>query len=169
MTATAFEIYKAQADVLVPVVKALASEIGEERAQRLMRDALGDHFRSFGKAVFAGIEEGDGKHFGKRVRSLMDMFAEGDALDYEIDEMTEEKLEFRVTRCQYAELYKALGAPELGFMFVCYQDYPFTEGMDEKAVLDRPQTIMQGASHCQFNWHVAKDAEAAAAARETKE
>ena len=54
-------------------------------------------------------------------------------------------------------------------MFVCYQDYPFTEGMDEKAVLDRPQTIIQGASHCQFNWHVAKDAEEAAAEREAKE
>ena len=169
MVATAFEIYKAQADVLVPVVKALASEIGEEHAQRLVRDALGDHFRNFGKTVFAGIGEDEGEHFGKRVRSLIDMFAEGDALDYEVDEMTEERLRFRVTRCQYAELYKALGAPELGFMFVCYQDYPFTEGMDEKAVLDRPQTIMQGAPHCQFNWHVAKDAEDAVAEQEGKE
>ena len=169
MTATALEIYKAQAGVLVPVVKALEKEIGEERAHRLMRDAIGSHFRDFGKVAFEGTEETHGKHFGNRIHSLVEMFAEGDALEYEIEENTEDRLKFKVTNCKYAEFYKELGAPELGFLFVCYQDYPFNNAMGNDVVLERPQTIMEGASHCQFNWYVARDEMQAEKAREVEE
>lgn len=165
MAATPLEIYKAQATVLVPVVKALEKELGEEKARRLVRDAIGDHFRDFGKVAFGETEKTEGKHFGNRINSLFDMFAEGDALDFEVEESTEDSIKVKVTRCKYAQFYKELGAPELGFLFVCYQDYPMNTGMGDDIVLERPQTIMQGATHCQFNWYVARDEMQAEAAR----
>lgn len=40
---------KIQAQVLVPLVKALQAELGEERANSLVRKALGDIYRRFGE------------------------------------------------------------------------------------------------------------------------
>ena len=40
------EQVKIQAQVLVPLVQALQAELGEERANALVRKALGDVFRS---------------------------------------------------------------------------------------------------------------------------
>jgi hypothetical protein len=41
---------KIQAQVLVPLVKALQAELGEERANALVRRALGDIYRGYGKS-----------------------------------------------------------------------------------------------------------------------
>lgn len=154
MTATPFETYKAQADVLVPVVRALIDELGRERAQKLVSDALGDHFRNFGKAAIAAVPGAD---FGEKLHTIVDMFAQGDALEWTVEHQGPDGLDFRVDKCAYAEMYKALEAPELGFLLVCTQDYPLTEGLDEGAVLRRPLTIMQGADHCQFSWRRTDD------------
>jgi len=57
-----------------------------------------------------------------------------------------------VTRCAYAEFYKALGEPELGFLLVCTADFATAEGFGPDVRLTRTQTIMQGASHCDFRY-----------------
>jgi|SRR5579859_113223 len=168
MAATALELYKAQAQVLVPVVRELKAQIGEAKAHAIIRQALGEHFRNFGKAAFGSLPEGN---FGSKMHSLIDMFAAEGALDWKINKKTEEELEFTVTGCRYAEFYKALGAQDLGFMLVCSQDYPLNAGMDERAVLERPQTIMQGQGSCKFRWYLAadkKEAESKRAAEEAK-
>jgi hypothetical protein len=162
MAATALDIYKAQALVLVPVVRELTAKLGEKEAHKLIRTAIGDHFRRFGDQVFSAIP---GEDFGSRVTGLMELFAEGGALDWTIEEKSQDELKFRVEGCRYAEFYNEIGAPELGFLLVCEQDYPFNEGMGEGAVLERTQTIMQGSSHCQFHWYWQADKEKADAAR----
>jgi hypothetical protein len=43
------EQVKIQARVLVPLVKALQAELGEERANALVRKALGDVYRRLGE------------------------------------------------------------------------------------------------------------------------
>jgi hypothetical protein len=43
-----FEQAKIQAQVLVPLVKALQAELGEERANAVVRKALGDIYRRLG-------------------------------------------------------------------------------------------------------------------------
>ena len=40
---------KIQARILVPLVKALQAELGEERANALVRTALGDIYRRYGE------------------------------------------------------------------------------------------------------------------------
>jgi hypothetical protein len=166
MAATALEIYKAQAQVLVPVVRELKAQIGEAKTHQIIRKALGEHFRNFGKVAFPTMK---GENFGEKVHSLMDMFATEGALDWNINQKSDKELNFTVTGCRYAEFYKELGAPELGFMLVCGQDYPFTEGMDERAVLERPTTIMQGNGRCEFRWYLAKDQAEAQQKREAEE
>jgi hypothetical protein len=43
------EQVKIQAQVLVPLVKALQAELGEERANAIVRKALGDQYRKDGE------------------------------------------------------------------------------------------------------------------------
>jgi hypothetical protein len=57
-----------------------------------------------------------------------------------------------VTRCRYAELYHALGIPELGTLLSCNRDYALIEGFNPDVDLTRTQTIMEGATYCDFRY-----------------
>ena len=67
-------------------------------------------------------------------------------------EQSEDAFAIDVKGCGYAEFYKALGEPELGFLLVCTADFPTAEGFGGDIELTRTQTIMQGASHCDFRY-----------------
>ncbi|MBV9251515.1 MAG: L-2-amino-thiazoline-4-carboxylic acid hydrolase, partial [Acetobacteraceae bacterium] len=76
----------------------------------------------------------------------------GGALDYRVIEQSRDAFAFDVTGCRYAEFYKELGKPEAGFLLVCTADLATAEGFDQNIELTRTQTIMQGASHCDFRY-----------------
>lgn len=156
MAITPFEMYKAQAEVLVPVVRALLAEIGPERTHALVSKAVGAHFHDMGKAFYGTLE---GQDFGAKMNSLWKAYNVDGPLDYTIEQQTPETLYARVDGCRFAELYRGLNAPELGFLLCCGQDYPLTDGMHDKAVMRRPKTIMQGHDHCEFYWDVHETAE----------
>ena len=67
------------------------------------------------------------------------------------------RFEIDVTGCRYAEFYKELGEPELGFLLVCGADFTTAEGFGPDIKLTRTQTIMQGASHCDFRYKRSKE------------
>ena len=48
--------------------------------------------------------------------------------------------------------YKELGLADLGFLFHCNRDFAMVEGLSPGLALKRTQTIMQGASHCDFRF-----------------
>ena len=66
-----------------------------------------------------------------------------------------------VTRCRYLHFYQELGEPEFGFLLICSLDFQFAEGFDAEIKLARTQTIMQGASHCDFRYQRRKKDSAA--------
>jgi len=148
---------KIQAQVLVPLVKALRDELGEERAHAILRKALGDFYRKLGQEWWRTLGPGN---LGEKMDTTMKMFSSGDALDYEVIKQTPDAYEFNVTGCRYAKFYKELGASELGFLFLCSQDFPLTEGFSPNIQLVRTQTIMQGADHCDFRFMLKKEKEA---------
>jgi hypothetical protein len=149
MSISVLEQAKAQAQVLVPLVKALQAELGEARANALVRKTLGDLYRRFGEEFWRAKNEAD---LGKAVSSAFKTYARDGALDYRVIEAAEDAFAFDVTRCAYAEFYKALGEPELGFLLVCTADFATAEGFGGDVRLTRTQTIMQGASHCDFRY-----------------
>ena len=141
---------KIQAQVLVPLVKALRAELGEERANALVRKALGGLYRRYGEELRRAKNE---KDVGKLMASAFAAYARDDALDYRVIAQSRDVFEFDVTRCGYAEFYRELGEPELGFLLVCGADFAVAEGPGSDIALTRTQTIMQGASHCDFRYH----------------
>lgn len=143
------EQVKIQAQVLVPLVKALQAELGEERANALVRNALGDLYRKYGEKWWR--TQGPG-NLGEKVASAFEMFAAGDALEYQVVKKTPDAFEVNVTACRYAQFYRQIGAPELGFLLTCRADFSHAEGFGANVRLTRTQTIMQGASHCDFRY-----------------
>jgi len=143
------EQVKIQAQVLVPLVKALQAELGEERANAIVRKALGNLYRRYGEKWWRTQGARD---LGEKMASAFDMFAAGDALDYEVVKQAADTFEINVTQCRYAKFYHEIDAPELGFLLTCSADFPMAEGFGADVQLTRTQTIMQGASHCDFRY-----------------
>ncbi|MBO0766480.1 MAG: L-2-amino-thiazoline-4-carboxylic acid hydrolase [Hyphomicrobiaceae bacterium] len=76
----------------------------------------------------------------------------GGALEREVVEESATRYRYNVTRCKYAEMYRAMGLGEIGHLLSCQRDRTFCEGYDPRIKLKRTQTIMQGASHCDFDY-----------------
>jgi hypothetical protein len=138
-----------QAQVLVPLVKALQAELGEARANALVRKVLGETYRRLGEKWWRANRR---ENLGEAMASAFAGYGAADALDYEVREQSQDAFAIDVTRCRYAQFYQELGAPELGFLFVCSADFSFAEGFGAGVKLTRTQTIMQGASHCDFRY-----------------
>jgi hypothetical protein len=145
---------KIQAQVLVPLVKALQAELGKERAHALVRKALGAVYRRLGEQWWQAKES---THVGENMALAFASFAEGDAVEYSVRAQSQDTYEIDVTGCRYAQFYRELGEPELGFLLVCSSDFPFAEGFGADIKLTLTQTIMQGASHCDFRYRRQKD------------
>jgi hypothetical protein len=143
------EATKIQAQVLVPLVKALQAELGEARANAIVREALGALYRSYGERWWQAQAGADA---GEKLASSFERFAAGDALDYEVVRQAPDAFHVNVTGCRYARFYQEMGAPKLGFLLVCGADFPMTEGFGGEVELTRTQTVMQGAAHCDFRY-----------------
>jgi len=156
VSVSVIEQAKIQAQVLVPLVKALQAELGEERANALVRQALGDVYRQLGERWWQAKGSG---HVGETMAGAFASFAKGDALDYKVRTQSQDTYEIDVTGCRYAQFYKELGEPELGFLLVCTADFRVAEGFGGDVELTRTQTIMQGASHCDFRYGRTKKAD----------
>lgn len=138
---------KIQAEVLVPLFKAFEAELGSDRARLIARDALQHSVRQ----GYANLREKLPGNPIDLITGGIDIFAKN-ALEYEVISQSSEAFDFNVTKCAYAEFYKALGEPELGFLFVCGLDNAMAEGLGSDLEFKRTQTIMQGATFCDFRY-----------------
>jgi hypothetical protein len=146
-TVSHLERRKIEAGVLVPMVQAFQQALGEERANAIAGGVIAELARKDGAAWAQRF--GDDLPAMERVSSV---WAAGGGLELEPLEASPEALAFNVTRCRYAEYYKELGLPELGYLFHCSRDFAMVEGFSDGVVLERTQTIMEGAGHCDFRF-----------------
>ena len=147
------EKIKIQARVLVPLVKALQAELGNARANAIVRNALGGLFRQYGETWWRKQGRSD---LGQNMASAFAKFAAGNALDYDIVGHSPDTFDVNVTGCRYAKFFQELGEPELGFLLVCSADFRMAEGLGAGVELTRAKTIMQGAGHCDFRYTMKK-------------
>ena len=137
-----------EARILKPVVEALGAEFGRERVLAILRDTIIRLAQTQGEEL-AQMMGGDGsEHF----MDSLAYWTKDNALEIEVLEQDESRLSFNVNRCRYAELYRALGAAEMGATLSCNRDFALIDGFNPRASLKRTQTIMKGASHCDFRY-----------------
>jgi hypothetical protein len=147
------EQIKIQAQVLVPLVRALQAELGEERANAIVGKALADRYRKAGKRWW---RKQQAISFGDKMGGAFDEFAAGNALDYDVIRQGPDAFDVNVTGCRYAQFYKDPDVPDLGFLLVCGSDFRMAEGYGAGVQITRTQTIMQGASHCDCRYTLKK-------------
>jgi len=146
-TITHLERRKIEGGVLIPIVQAFQRAIGKEKANAIARDVIVELARRDGERW--------SQQFGNdlaAMKQVSGVWAGGGSLEIQKVGESNEKLDFNVTRCRYAEFYRDLGLPELGYLFHCNRDFAMVEGFSSNLKLQRTQTIMEGATHCDFRF-----------------
>lgn len=157
-TITHLERRKIEAGVMIPLVQAFQRAMGREAANAIAKEVIVELARRDGERWAAQF--GDDLAAVERVAC---MWAAGGGLEIEPvatssqplslrSAQSPNALDFNVTRCRYAEIYKELGLPELGYLFHCNRDFAMIEGFNRRIALTRTQTIMEGAAHCDFRF-----------------
>jgi len=155
MTIPIIQRRKIEAEILREVYQSATELVGKNAAQKIIETAVRASSIAQGKA-FAAQEA-----HGTSLQTFVDIqkhWTAENALEIEPERRDATHFEFKVTRCRYAEMYKDMGLGEIGHLLSCNRDGTFCEGYDPKLTLTRTQTIMGGASHCDFKFRY--DAEA---------
>jgi hypothetical protein len=142
-----------QAQVLVPVLRALRAELGKDRAEALVSGALRDWSRHLFAAIADGIEGSPRRKWA----TIQSIWGEVSGREVEVETLHQDKqtLDMDVTRCRFAEFFRALGEPELGALLICEADFDIAAAGEGEVSLERARTIMQGAPSCTFRYKFA--------------
>ncbi len=136
-----------EARIIGPLLARLAGEYGDG-VYDIARDEIVEIARAQGSAL---AEHVGGDSLRDFARGLGAWSADG-ALETEVVELTDDAFGFDVTRCRYAEMYRSLGLAELGATLSCNRDGALIEGFNPDVEFIRTQTIMGGATHCDFRF-----------------
>mgnify|MGYP001355749938 CR=1 FL=1 len=156
---TLIERRRIEAGVLVPLIRAFQHEIGEERANAIARKVIVEVAEEQGRQTAATKGRNDLLAFTENMQA----FSGGGALEIEMVERNEKRVGFNVRRCRFAEMYRTLGAGDLGGILSCNRDFSNVGGFNPAIGLTRTQTIMQGAEFCDFRYRAAQAPEERAA------
>ncbi|MDG2113151.1 MAG: L-2-amino-thiazoline-4-carboxylic acid hydrolase [Actinomycetota bacterium] len=137
-----------EARMVAPLIQRLGEEVGHARMTELAREVVVGVAQEQGGEMAEALGGNDLNVFA----GSMENWTKGGALEIDIVEKAEGVFAFNVTRCQYAEMYRALGIPELGALFSCDRDGTMVEGFNADINFERNQTIMSGAGHCDFRY-----------------
>lgn len=137
-----------EARILAPFVEALCAEFDRERILRILADTIIAIARRQGAERAAQVGDNSLLAFAASAGD----WRKGDALEIELLTLDEDRYDFNVTRCRYADMYRSLGLADLGAILSCNRDYSLIEGFNPEIRLERAQTIMQGAPCCTFRY-----------------
>lgn len=142
-----------EANVIAPLIRAFAAEVGEVHAREVLAGVIEGLARESGCAAAVTIGGNDLSH----LRQVVERWRAGGALELTVLRDDAEALEFDVTRCQYAEMYRRLGLADLGPILSCSRDGTMIDGFNPGITFTRTQTLMAGATHCDFRYRKASE------------
>ena len=142
-----------EARVLAPVVAALGERFGRDEVVTIVRAVIAGIAREQGRTM----AESRGDRSLASFAQTLGPWTKDDALRLRVIDASPARFDFDVTRCRYAEMYLALGVPELGEVLSCQRDAALIEGFNPDVTLTRTQTIMQGATCCDFRYQAPPD------------
>jgi len=128
------------------LIRAFTDEVGQDRTLAMVRTVIKSLALDSGMQLAKRM---GGNSIACFVKGLS-AFRQGGAYEMEQLELSEERYDFNITRCQYAEMYKELGMADLGFILSCSRDFDLIAGFNAKMTLRRTRTIMEGYDHCDF-------------------
>lgn len=139
-----------EARLAAPLINRMAEVFGQERVWELAAGVIEDLAFQAGQDLARRQGGNTLEHF----TGALDLWKQNDALQMEVLESSPNRLSFDVTRCRYAEMYREIGAPELGLILSCRRDFALAQGFNPAIQLVRTQTIMEGAPVCDFRFSI---------------
>jgi len=144
---------RVQAQVLVPVLRALRAALGKEKADAIVKEALRGWSRDLFAAIGDGVEGSPRRKWAAMHTAMADITERDVAV--EMRRKDKEALEFDITQCRFADFFRALGEPELGAILICETDFDIAAAGGGEVSFTREQTIMKGAPSCTFRYKFA--------------
>jgi len=142
----ALDALKIQSRAVIPIVRALELEVGRERALAIV-----------GRAIAESHAEWQGKVVRERNSHPREVKPNTEAqlpIEPEIVEDTDSNVAINMTRCQFAEYFRSIGAEDVGALLTCGVDFAAEALLRPNWEFRRTQTIMGGASYCDFRWRL---------------
>jgi hypothetical protein len=78
-------------------------------------------------------------------------------INYTVLEKSKTKLRVRIDRCWYAEIYRSLGAQDIGEAMVCQMDPTMNKALNPKIKFSRQKMLMKGDDCCLFEYFLANE------------
>jgi hypothetical protein len=141
---------KLQAQVIGAIYAEMLAQIGEEKAVAILDAAIRKAAIAEGKE-FAEREPGGATSMASFIK-LYELWTADDALEMKLVHADDERFDFDIVRCRYAETYREMGLGKIGHLLSCNRDGTFCQGYDRNITLERKQTIMEGAPCCTFRY-----------------
>lgn len=139
-----------EARILAPLLQALGERFGREEVLAVAREVIIRIAKEQGRELAQAM----GGNSLAQLAASLEAWQKDNAMQTELLVLNEREFSFNVTRCRYAELYRALGLEELGALLSCNRDAALIEGFNQDITLTRTQTIMQGAPCCDFRYRL---------------
>ena len=141
-----------EARILLPFLEKLFESFDRQVVLTILANTVKELARKQGKDLSCD--------YGNDIEAFietLEFWKQDGALEIDVLEKSDTKLNFNVTRCKYAEFYKAMGMEDLGTILSCNRDFAMIEGFNEKAKLKREKTILSGSSCCTFRYEFGGD------------
>lgn len=143
-----------EALVLKNVYEVVLERSGEEEAKTVLNEAVSrsaiDQGRTFAEELGHTPDFND-------FAAIMPNWTKDDALKIDMISSDANHLDFNITRCRYSEMYREMGVGHIGHLLSCNRDGDFCIGYNPNMKLERTQTIMMGATHCDFRYRMEED------------
>lgn len=140
-----------EAMLLKHVLEVISERSGREEAEAVIGESCSRSAIEQGQQLAEALGHTPGF---KDFQEILPAWTREDALTIEQLGTTEETMAFNVTRCRYSEMYREMGLGDIGHLLSCNRDGDFCIGYNPNMELTRTQTLMKGASHCDFRYRM---------------
>jgi len=148
---------KIQAQAVVPLLRAFRAEIGEERANRIAYQALAAWRLEVARTLGAQYTGSPRERWQAATQASLPAIL--DDVEVRMLKQEETAVEFDIVGCRFAQFFRELGEPELGFALTCaFDDTNAAEIGQDEVAFTRTGTIMRGAERCDFRYALKKTA-----------
>ena len=140
-----------EAEMIKEVYDVLVERHGTEEAHEIIRISVSNSAITQGKAFREKYDhEPDLEDFA----SHLHLWEKDNALERVVLHKAPDRLEYNMTRCEYAKMYREMGLGDIGHLLSCNRDGSFCLGYSDNIELTRTQTLMEGADFCDFRYRL---------------
>jgi hypothetical protein len=145
---TVEDVYKFGYGTFVPLLQALAKDVGRERFVRMVEKASAENGAVLIASMAKDLPKRDMKAFAGLFKSWLSTPPFDKAIAYEFVENTEKVLEMKVTECLPARIWREANAADIGYAWECSGSDALAKAFNPKMKGMSVKNLMKGDGVC---------------------